>query len=78
MKRARARAALDGAGIIVVADYDNHRVQVLRYSDGSHVRTIGSEGEGNGQFQKPWDVLIDGQGRIIVSDCFNQRIQVLQ
>jgi hypothetical protein len=43
-------------------------VQVLRYSDGSHVRTIGSQGSGNGQFDGPYGVLIDGQGRIIVSD----------
>jgi tripartite motif-containing protein 71 len=69
---------LDGAGNIVVADYENHRVQVLRYSDGSHVRTIGSEGRGNGQFDCPYGVLIDGEGRIIVSDCSNHRIQVLQ
>jgi hypothetical protein len=54
-------------------------VQVLRYSDGSHVRTIGSPpGKGNGQFNYPYGVLIDGQGRIIVSDCSNHRIQVLQ
>jgi tripartite motif-containing protein 2/3/tripartite motif-containing protein 71 len=60
-------------------------VQVLRYSDGSHVRTIGSHvrtigspGRGNGQFDCPYGVLIDGQGRIIVSDCSNHRIQVLQ
>jgi hypothetical protein len=69
---------LDGAGNIVVADTYNHRVQVLRYSDGSHVRTIGSPGSANGQFSQPWDVLIDGQGRIIVSDSNNDRIQVLQ
>jgi hypothetical protein len=53
-------------------------VQVLRYSDGSHVRTIGSRGSANGQFFYPCGVLIDGQGRIIVSDSFNHRIQVLQ
>jgi tripartite motif-containing protein 2/3/tripartite motif-containing protein 71 len=53
-------------------------VQVLRYSDGSHVRTIGSEGSGNGQFKSPYGVLIDGQGRIIVSEFGNHRIQVLQ
>jgi tripartite motif-containing protein 71 len=70
--------ALDGAGNIVVADHANHRVQVLRYSDGSHVRTIGSHGKGNGQFYCPCGVLIDGEGRIIVSDCSNHRIQVLQ
>jgi tripartite motif-containing protein 2/3/tripartite motif-containing protein 71 len=53
-------------------------VQVLRYSDGSHVRTIGSKGSGNGQFSYPYGVLIDGQGRIIVSEYGNYRIQLLQ
>jgi hypothetical protein len=53
-------------------------VQVLRYSDGSHVRTIGSRGSGNGQFSYPFGVLIDGQGRIIASDSWNHRIQLLQ
>ncbi len=70
--------AFDSAGHIIVADWLNHRVQVLRYSDGSHVRTIGSLGCGNGQFSSPYGVLIDGQGRIIVSDSCNHRIQVLQ
>jgi hypothetical protein len=63
---------------MVVADCYDHRVQVLRYGDGSHVRTIGSQGSANGQFLYPNGVLIDGQGRIIVSDSFNYRIQVLQ
>jgi tripartite motif-containing protein 71 len=70
--------ALDSAGHIIVADYFNCRVQVLRYSDGSHVRTIGRPGSGNRQFLYPWGVLIDGQGRLIVSDSDNHRIQVLQ
>jgi DNA-binding beta-propeller fold protein YncE len=71
--------AFDGAGNIIVADCFNHRVQVLRYSDGRHVRTLcGSQGSGNGQFNGPWGVAVDGQGRIIVSDCYNNRIKVLQ
>jgi hypothetical protein len=53
-------------------------VQVLRYSDGSHVRTIGSQGSGNGQFNLPYGVLIDSQGSLIVSEHLNHRIQVLQ
>ena len=53
-------------------------MQVLRYSDGSHVRTIGSKGSGNGQFNYPWGVSFDGQGRIVVSDSGNDRIQLLQ
>jgi hypothetical protein len=34
-------AAFDGAGHIIVSEIRNDRVQVLRYSDGAHVRTIG-------------------------------------
>jgi sugar lactone lactonase YvrE len=33
--------AFDSEGNLVVADGENNRVQVLRYSDGAHVRTIG-------------------------------------
>ena len=70
--------AFASAGHIFVADTGDHRVQVLRYSDGSHVRTIGSKGRGNGQFKDSFGILIDSQGRIIVSDSDNHRIQVLQ
>jgi tripartite motif-containing protein 71 len=54
-------------------------VQVLRYSDGSHVRTIGSFGSGNGQFNDPHGgIAIDGNGRIVVADTCNHRVQVLE
>ena len=71
--------AFDAAGHIVVVDRDNHRVQVLRYSDGAHVRTIGSQGSGNGQFNNPWGgIAIDSDGRIVVADTLNHRVQVLE
>ena len=71
--------ALDSAGHIIVADCCNNRVQVLRYSDGSHVRTIGSKGSGNGQFQYPCSVAVDGSGNIFVHDGVgNGRIQVFR
>jgi hypothetical protein len=45
-----------------------HRVQVLRYSDGVHVRTIGSQGSGNGQFSSPCGgIAIDSDGRMVVA-----------
>ena len=69
--------AFDRSGHLVVADFGNHRVQVLRYRDGAHVRSIGSEGSGAGQLQRPYGVAIDGDGRIIVSDSGNHRVQVL-
>ena len=58
--------AFDSEGNLVVADPGNHRVQVLRYSDGAHVRTIGSRGAGAGQFQNPSGVAFDATGHI---DC---------
>jgi sugar lactone lactonase YvrE len=71
--------AFDAAGHIVVVDLNNHRVQVLRYSDGTHVRTIGSYGSGNGQFYQPYGgIAIDSDGRMVVADTFNHRVQVLQ
>jgi len=42
--------AFDGEGNLVVADGDNHRIQVFRYSDGAHLRSFGSAGAGAGQF----------------------------
>jgi DNA-binding beta-propeller fold protein YncE len=73
--------AFDGAGNIIVVECGTlygARVQILRYSDGTHVRTIGSEGSGNGQFHKPCSVAVDGSGNILVHDCGNGRIQVLR
>ena len=71
--------AFDGAGHIVVSEYRNNRVQVLRYSDGAHVRTIGSGGSGNGEFTNPCGgIAIDSDGRIVVADTYNLRVQVLE
>ncbi len=54
-------------------------MQVLRYSDGAHVRTIGGQGSGNGQFYSPYGgIAIDSDGRIVVADTLNHRVQVLE
>ena len=54
-------------------------MQVLRYSDGAHVRTIGSFGSGNGQFHGPCGgIAIDSDGLIVVADTCNHRVQVLE
>jgi DNA-binding beta-propeller fold protein YncE len=54
-----------------VSDTGNNRVQVLRYSDGTHVRTIGG-----GQFNAPCGVAVDSDGHAAVFDCGNNRVQV--
>jgi len=70
--------AFDGDGNLVVSDGDNHRIQVLRYIDGAHLRTIGSGGKGNGQFNCPWGIAFDGAGNIIVAELNGCRVQVLR
>ena len=69
--------AFDGEGNLVVADSNNHRIQVVRYSDGTHLRSIGSEDwTGKGQFDTPWGIAFDGAGYIVVSDTGG--VQVLR
>jgi len=65
----------DAAGQLLVADTGNHRVLVFS-PDLTLVRTIGSEGDGPGQFRSPTDVAVDGEGRIVVVDSGNRRVQV--
>jgi DNA-binding beta-propeller fold protein YncE len=65
-------------GNVVVADTDNHRLQVIRPSDGACLRTIGSEGSGAGHFDSPHGIAFDSAGHIIVADMKNHRVQVLR
>ncbi len=54
---------------------DNQVPAVRAYDlDGVHVATIGSRGEGPGQYRRPFKVAVDPSGRILVSDF--QRVNV--
>jgi DNA-binding beta-propeller fold protein YncE len=70
--------AFDGEGNFVVSDVNKRHIQVFRYIDGALLRTIGSEGAGNGQFNGPWGIAFDGAGHIIVSEWSGHRVQVLR
>ena len=69
--------AFDGEGNLVVSDWGNDRIQVFRYIDGAHLRTIRGEGAGNG-FNNPWGIAFDGAGHIIESEFNLHRLQVLR
>ena len=63
---------------IVVLDWspqDSHRVIILN-KEGKLIKSFGSKGSQNGQFDRPYGVDVDGEGRIIVVDTDNHRIQV--
>jgi DNA-binding beta-propeller fold protein YncE len=64
-------------GTIVVAETLNHRIQVFN-SAGTHQRTFGSVGSGNGQFIFPIGVAVGPTGTIVVADSENDRIQMFE
>jgi sugar lactone lactonase YvrE len=59
--------AVDGAGNIIVADWGNHRVQVLN-KDGGHIHSI--------SVKNAYGVLINQIDQIIVSDATNNQIMI--
>src|SRR5262245_36900979 len=68
--------AWDKAGNIYVADgYGNARV--AKYEpNGKYIKSWGSRGSGQGQFNIVHGIAIDGQGNVYVADEGNKRIQV--
>jgi tripartite motif-containing protein 71 len=53
-------------GRIIVADKDNHRIQVFTF-DGTFLFKFGEKGTKNGQFNYPWDLAVNADGHILVS-----------
>ena len=61
---------------ILVADNQNHRVQVFD-SNGTFLRSFGHKGENSGEFKNPTGIAIDKDRNILVSECYNHRVQIL-
>jgi len=66
--------AIDGAGVLYIADTDNNRVQVLSKT-GKFLRKWGTIGSGNGQFLRAEDVAVSPDGTVWVADDGNSRVQ---
>ena len=69
--------AFDSQGNIYVLDSGNHRIQKFS-PDGQYMASIGSKGQGPGEFQYPLSLDIDSEGYMYISDQGNQRIQILK
>jgi YYY domain-containing protein len=67
--------AVDEEGHVYVADFGNHRIQVLD-RDLTPLAVHGSEGSAPGSFEQPCAVAVSG-GRVYVADTWNGRVQVL-
>ena len=62
------------AKFVYVVDSNNHRIQKFD-SNGNFIKSWGSMGTGDGQFNVPVSVIIDSKGNIIVNERGNARVQ---
>ena len=60
---------------ILVADNENHRVQVFD-SNGTFLRCFGRKGENTGDFNHPVGIAIDKGRNIFISEWNNHRVQI--
>jgi len=71
--------AIDPEGNVWVANsYDelySSRIEEFT-AKGEFIRSVGSQGTGNGQFKYPTDLSFDSEGNLWVADTTNDRIQV--
>ena len=67
--------AVNQRGEIIVAEYSGHCISIFS-SIGEKIRTFGSKGSAQGQFDDPRGVVVDGDGNIVVVDGNNCRIQM--
>ena len=63
---------------VFIADFENHRIQVLSSHSLEFITRCGFYGKKDGQFNHPWDVSFDSDGYVYVADSGNNRIQVLK
>lgn len=70
--------AVTASGNVLVADFYNHRVQLLK-PDGTFIRQWGETGQtghATGRFYYPTDVALGRNGDIYMADGYGNRIQV--
>ena len=68
--------AVNNKGVIAVADMNGHFILVFNET-GKFVRKIGGQGDKDGQFKNPTDVIFLNDDEILVVDGGNNRIQQL-
>ena len=66
--------AVNASMEVVITEWGGHCVSVFSPT-GERLRSFGTIGSGQGQFNRPAGVAVDGDNNILVVDCYNHRIQ---
>ena len=66
--------AINSKGQIVVIENGGSCISILT-PEGEEIRTFGTAGSGNGQFNNMYGVAVDNDDNIYVADCNNNRVQ---
>jgi DNA-binding beta-propeller fold protein YncE len=65
------------ADVIVVSEFDTHRIAVFKRGDHTLLRRFGSPGSGDGQLTYPLGLcFMTGHRHVAVVDCINNRVSV--
>ncbi len=63
--------------VIVVSEWDAHRISVFKRRDGALLRRFGREGSGDGQLKEPGGLcFMSGHRHVAVADYCNHRVSV--
>ncbi|KAL7641942.1 UNVERIFIED_CONTAM: hypothetical protein RMT77_007816 [Armadillidium vulgare] len=65
----------DENGRLFITDSTSHKFLIYDHNN-KFFKSIGNQGVGNGEFQKPYGITVDKEKRIIVVDSGNHRVQV--
>lgn len=64
------------SGNVIVSDFENHRLLMVDPTLSKVLCSIGREGSGVGELNRPSGIVTDDDGRIIVADSKNHRVLV--
>lgn len=67
--------AISSDGVHMVTSHSNHTLSVYSLPGGEHIRTFGSEGAGEGQFNAPSKACFSVTGNILVTEYDGKRVQ---
>ena len=66
--------AVTDDGLVIVSERWDHCITIFN-REGKKIKSIGTKGNGRGQFDRPEGVAVTSKGTILVSDTDNHRIQ---